>query len=96
MRRHGSRAEQVFRIVEETPQMAARVVSDLPFVYADLLLCARDEMVVHLSDLLRRRMPLLILAKIDEAELAHFAGLIAPALGWDADRIVREVEACRP
>jgi glycerol-3-phosphate dehydrogenase len=96
MRRHGSRVEQVFRIVEEAPQLAARVVSDLPFIYADLLLCARDEMVVHLSDLLRRRLPLLILAKIDEAELAHFAGLIAPALGWDADRIAREVEACRP
>ena len=49
-------------IVEETPQLAARIVPALPFIYADLLLCARDEMAVHLSDLLRRRMPLLILA----------------------------------
>jgi glycerol-3-phosphate dehydrogenase len=96
MRRHGARVDQVFRIVDDTQQMAARIVSELPFIYADLLLCARDEMVVHLPDLLRRRMPLLILAKISETDLAHFAELLAPALGWDADRMAREVEACHP
>jgi glycerol-3-phosphate dehydrogenase len=95
MRRHGARVDQVFRIVDDTPQMAARIVSELPFIYADLLLCARDEMVVHLPDLLRRRMPLLILAKITGSDLEHFAELLAPALGWDADRMAREVEACR-
>lgn len=94
MRRHGARIERVFNLVEETPQLAARIVSDLPFIYADLLLCARDEMVVHLRDLLRRRLPLLILAKVNETDLVHFAGLLAPALGWDADRVAREVEAC--
>ncbi|MBU1424108.1 MAG: glycerol-3-phosphate dehydrogenase/oxidase [Gammaproteobacteria bacterium] len=95
-RRHGVRIAQVFRIIEETPQLAVRIVSALPFIYADLLLSARDEMVVHLSDLLRRRMPLLILAKIDADELRHFAELLAPVLDWDADRIDREVEACLP
>ncbi len=96
MRRHGARVEQVFRIVDDTPQLAVRIVSELPFIYADLLLCARDEMVVHLPDLLRRRLPLLILAKLSETDLAHFAELLAPVLGWDADRMAREVEACRP
>jgi glycerol-3-phosphate dehydrogenase len=96
VRRHGTRVDQVFRIVEETPQLAARIVSDLPFVYADLLLCARDEMAVHLRDLLRRRLPLLILAKLTETDLGHFAELVAPALGWDAARMAQEVEACRP
>jgi glycerol-3-phosphate dehydrogenase len=96
MRRHGSRIERVFHIVEETPQLAARIVSGLPFIYADLMLCARDEMVVHLSDLLRRRMPLLVLEKLNEAQLHGFAELLAPLLGWDADRVKRETEACLP
>jgi glycerol-3-phosphate dehydrogenase len=95
MRRHGARIDRVFDIVNETPQLAVRIVSELPFIYADLLLCARDEMVVHLPDLLRRRMPLLILAKMKTADLLHFAELLAPALGWDTDRIIREAEACR-
>ncbi|MFH0934453.1 MAG: glycerol-3-phosphate dehydrogenase C-terminal domain-containing protein, partial [Pseudomonadota bacterium] len=95
LRRHGARADRVFRIVEETLQLAARILPDLPFIHADLVFCAGDEMVLHLVDLLRRRMPLLILAKLDEQDLRRLAELVAPQLGWDADRVAREVEACR-
>jgi glycerol-3-phosphate dehydrogenase len=94
MRRHGGHITRVFDIVAETPQMAARIVSDLPFIYGDLLLCAREEMVVHLSDLLRRRLPLLILAKPDATGLRHFAEVLAPVLGWDEQRVMQEVEDC--
>jgi glycerol-3-phosphate dehydrogenase len=93
-RRHGVRAEQVFALVEERPQLAARIVPELPFVHADLLLCARDEMVLHLPDLLRRRMPLLILAQLGAAEVRRLAELVAPELGWDAERVAQETEAC--
>jgi glycerol-3-phosphate dehydrogenase len=95
LRRHGARADQILLMVGETPQLAARIVPDLPFIHADLLFCARDEMVLHLSDLLRRRMPLLILAKLDAPDLRRLAELVAPQLGWDADRVAHEVEACR-
>lgn len=96
IRRHGDRIEQVFHIVEEIPRLAERIVQELPFIYADLLLCVRDEMVVHLSDLLRRRMPLLILAKLSSDEIRHLAEFVAPELGWDAIKIEQEAEACRP
>ena len=94
LRRHGVRIDRILDIVEETPQLAARIVSDLPFIYADLLLCARDEMVLHMPDLLRRRLPLLILAKMNSADLVHLAEVLAPVLGWDADRMTQEVEDC--
>ena len=96
LRRHGARVEQVLRIVKESPELAARIVPDLPFIHADLLLSARDEMVLHLSDLLRRRMPLLILAKLDVAEMRKLAELVAPVLGWDAQRVAQEVQASLP
>jgi glycerol-3-phosphate dehydrogenase len=95
LRRHGTRSAQVLHIVEENPQLADCIVPDLPFILADLLLCAREEMVLHLSDLLRRRMPLLILARLDAARLRQLAGLVADELGWDESRIAQEVEACR-
>ncbi|MDO8292966.1 MAG: glycerol-3-phosphate dehydrogenase/oxidase [Gallionella sp.] len=95
LRRHGRRAEQVFRLVEERSQLAERIVPDLPFILADLLFCARDEMAVHLDDLLRRRLPLLILARLGEGDLRRLAGLVAPVLGWDAAAIAYEIEACR-
>jgi glycerol-3-phosphate dehydrogenase len=96
MRRHGVRIQQVFSLIEKQPQLAARIVPDLPFTYADLLLCARDEMALHLPDLLRRRLPLLILARLSAAEVRRNAELVAPVLGWDAARVEQEIEACYP
>lgn len=94
MRRHGARVEKVLDIVEESQHLAARIVTDLPFIFADLMLCARDEMALHLNDLLRRRMPLMILTRLSAAEVLHLAELVAPAMGWDEASVVQEVEAC--
>lgn len=95
MRRHGVRAAQVLQVVEEQPQLARRIVAELPLIFADVLWCARDEMVVHLSDLLRRRMPLLILTRLSAAEIRSLAILVAATLQWDAVRIEQEIEVCR-
>ena len=93
LRRHGVRAELVLRLVEADSGLAARIVPEVPFIRADLLLCARDEMAVHLDDLLRRRMPLSILAQLTPVLVRELAELVAPELGWDALRTAREVEA---
>ncbi|MDO8414120.1 MAG: glycerol-3-phosphate dehydrogenase/oxidase [Gallionellaceae bacterium] len=94
MRRYGKRVEEVFSVLSTDPHLATRIVPTLPFILADLLCCARQEMVVHLSDLLRRRMPLLILAQLTATELRPLAGLVAPVLGWDEARINDEVFHC--
>ena len=92
IRRHGKRASEILRDVESDSSLAARIVPTLPFIYADLLFCAREEMVVHLDDLLRRRIPLLILAKLHDSELLQIAGKVSASLGWDAARLKQEVE----
>ncbi|HEY5995150.1 MAG TPA: glycerol-3-phosphate dehydrogenase/oxidase [Gallionellaceae bacterium] len=94
IRRHGRRVENLFPAIETNPALAGRIVPDLPFTHADLLLCARDEMVVHLDDLLRRRLPLLILSRLGEKELRQMAERVAPVLGWDQARIARETSNC--
>jgi glycerol-3-phosphate dehydrogenase len=94
MRRHGKRAGEILRSVEGDPRLAERIVPALPFIYADLLYCARNEMVIHLEDLLRRRMPLLILAKLSEDMLHRIAEAVASTLGWDEAAINREVASC--
>jgi glycerol-3-phosphate dehydrogenase len=94
LRRHGKRVEQIFNIVEGQPKLADRIVDDLPFIYGDLLLCANEEMVLHLPDLLRRRMPLLILARLGVAEVHHLAEFVAPVMGWNEGRIEQEMEVC--
>ncbi|MFZ5523856.1 MAG: glycerol-3-phosphate dehydrogenase/oxidase [Pseudomonadota bacterium] len=92
--RHGKRVEEVLRMVEHDAKLAERIMPDLPFIYADLLYAAGNEMAMHLPDLLRRRMPLLILSRPTEMELNHIAVTVAPVMGWDQARIDREVEIC--
>ena len=94
IRRHGKRVDEVFHFIEGDSRLAERVVPALPFIHADLLFCARGEMVIHLDDLLRRRMPLLILAKLDEGQLRSLAAAVAPEMDWDEAAINREIEAC--
>lgn len=91
LRRHGKRAEEVLRDVERDAALAKRIVPSLPFIYGDLLFCARQEMAVHLDDLLRRRMPLLILARLTASELERIAQVVAAVLGWGEARVKQEV-----
>lgn len=51
-------------------------------------------MVIHLKDLLRRRIPLLILAKMTLAELRNLAEMTARTLGWDDATLMNELEMC--
>lgn len=94
IRRHGKRVVEVLQDIENNPSLAERITPTVPFIHADLLFCARNEMVVHLDDLLRRRMPLLIFASLHEPDLHRLALLVSAALGWDKDRINREVSSC--
>ncbi|HMA12788.1 MAG TPA: glycerol-3-phosphate dehydrogenase C-terminal domain-containing protein, partial [Steroidobacteraceae bacterium] len=94
LRRHGTRTAAVFALVEGDASLAQRILPELPFIHADLLFCAQSEMVVRLEDLLRRRLPLLILARMDMATLRSLAGQVAAVLGWDEARQAREVELC--
>lgn len=91
IRRHGKRTEEILCDVENDVALASRVVPSLPLIYADLLFCAREEMVLHLDDLVRRRMPLLILARPDEGKVREIAIRVAERLGWDAAKVELEV-----
>jgi glycerol-3-phosphate dehydrogenase len=96
MRRHGSRVTQVLKEVEINPALAERISASVPFIYADLLFCARHEMAVHLEDLLRRRMPLFLLSKITPAELRRLADFVSSVQGWGEQAVTDEIAACSP
>jgi len=80
-RRHGKRVERVLDSIAGEPQLAERIVPALPLIYADLLHCARTEMAIHPDDLLRRRMPLLILAKLGEDTMRRISATVAASSG---------------
>ncbi|MFZ2311514.1 MAG: FAD-dependent oxidoreductase, partial [Methylobacter sp.] len=94
IRRHGKRVVDVFYLIAQDPQLSRRITSSLPFIVADLVFCAGNEMVIHLEDLLRRRIPVLILSKMTQAELRRLAEITANTLGWDAATLNNELETC--
>ncbi|HYE35222.1 glycerol-3-phosphate dehydrogenase/oxidase [Methylocaldum sp.] len=92
--RHGKRIDEIFSLIERDGALRARTLPDLPFVAADLFHCARGEMIVHLDDLLRRRLPLLLLHRFSLDEMEAIAADIAPILGWDKARQRLEIGRC--
>lgn len=94
IRRHAKRVPIIFQLIEQDASLAQRITPTLPLIFADLVFCAANEMVEHLEDLLRRRIPLLILAKMAQSELRYLAELAAKALGWDEVKLNNEFEMC--
>jgi glycerol-3-phosphate dehydrogenase len=94
LRRHGKRINIILKAVENNPELAHRITPSVPLIFADLLFCASDEMVVHLDDLLRRRMPLFILNKISIEVLRSVALRVSAEVGWDEARVEQEVARC--
>ena len=78
--RHGTRITRLIALLEENPQWARRIVDDLAFVEAEIVLAVREEMAISLDDVLRRRMPLTLLATLDDAALQRVELLIAQNL----------------
>jgi glycerol-3-phosphate dehydrogenase len=92
--RHGRRIDEIFRCIERDRALGEHLYPDLPFIVADLCHCARCEMVVHLDDLLRRRIPLVLLHQLSRDEMEAIAAKVAPILGWDKARQRLEIGKC--
>jgi glycerol-3-phosphate dehydrogenase len=89
--RFGTAADQVLDLIDKEPALAHRIAPDLPFCRAEVIHCARNEMAVHLEDLLRRRIPLTILSRPDPALARDMAELAAPELGWSTADLQTQV-----
>ena len=81
----------MLEIVRRRPDLASRMVPELPFVLAEAVHAARQEMAFCLEDILRRRIPVMILSRPDQELIARVAALAAPELGWTETRTETEI-----
>ena len=91
---YGSDALEVLVLVEERPALAARLVSDLPYIEAEVLWACRVEMAATVEDVLARRTHVAIEGRsrgLDAA--ARVAELMAEALGWSEAVQERQIAA---
>jgi glycerol-3-phosphate dehydrogenase len=91
--RYGTTIDTFYDTVAEAPALAGRIVPELPFCFGEAIHAVRREMARSLEDILRRRMPLLLLCKPTRETLGRVAGLVGPILGWSGQRRDDEVAA---
>lgn len=88
--RHGSRAREVLRLVRDDPRLGLVLCRDEAILAAEVVFCARHEIVRRLQDLRRRcRVAIGGCGGVDCARIA--AQLVGRELGWSADRIRAEL-----
>lgn len=91
-RRYGTAVEKIFDLIRRDPSLAERLSPRLPFSRAEAVQGASLEMVARLEDLLRRRIPLLLLEPPERTLVEESASLAATVLGWNAERCREEVD----
>jgi glycerol-3-phosphate dehydrogenase len=89
--RHGRRFDGLLARLRTDPTLSRRLVQHAPFCRAEVPMAVEEEMARTLIDVLRRRMPLLILGEMPRAAVEDAAALAAPLLGWDVQRCRLEV-----
>lgn len=85
--RYGSRAPEVL-----AREGTERIVDSLPYCWAELDHCAAVEGVRSLNDLLRRRLPLVLLHPVDRSLAELCAERAGKLLDWDPARQAQEVD----
>jgi len=90
--RYGSAMQPIHALIRDHVELAERLDPRLPFCKAEIIIAAKESMVVTLEDLLRRRIPMLILSPVDRNVLEEAVRLISPILDWDTERARREID----
>lgn len=88
--RHGALAEEVLRLCDEDARLRLVLCRDEGILAAEVVYCARHEMVRRLQDLRRRcRLAVGACGGLDCARVA--AQLVGSELGWDGDQVRAEL-----
>jgi glycerol-3-phosphate dehydrogenase len=94
--RYGHAAREVLAVAEERPDLAQRIVPDLPDVLAEAPFSVRHEQAATLDDVLLRRTRLGLLEArtlVDPNGPARVvAQAMAPELGWDEAEVDAQIE----
>jgi len=96
LHRYGSLLTEILDLVHEDPSLAKPLEGAPAYLRAEVAYAASHEGVLHLEDVMLHRTRLVYeqrdrgLAAIDE-----IAELVAPRLGWDAERTAKEIASYR-
>lgn len=91
LRSFGTRARDLFALAERRPELGAPLQEGSPVIGAEVVRAVRDEMALHLDDVVLRRTELSLASPLGDAAIERAAQLMAQELGWDAPRVDAEL-----
>jgi len=93
-RAYGTRADRVLDLVQRDPELGRPILEGRPQIRAEAAYAVTHELALHVEDVLYRRTRLGLETRDGTAEAAErVARVMAPRLGWDAERVAGEIEA---
>ena len=100
LRRYGTASADVLALADGRPELLEPVVAGLPYLGAEVVYAAREEMACTLDDILSRRTRAMIQRAQATMEAATaVAALIAPDMGWDDNEALEQAarfsDACQ-
>ena len=90
--RFGTNIEEIFSLIKEDAILAERIVPELNFCQAEIIYCLKHEMCHNIIDLLRRRIPLLILTPFDDQLIEKIFKLISQYKFWSTEKIKEQTD----
>ena len=93
IRLYGTRYKDVLTLVEQKPELGARISKNAPDIAAEAAYAVEREMAVRLTDFFVRRTGLVARDGSSETTVALAARIFAERLKWDAAQTEREVNA---
>ncbi len=92
----GSNAHAVLDLIEKDERLGKRLLSDLPYLLAEVVYACQAEMAMTLEDVLARRTRIILEDADRGAGIApEVAALMADELGWSSDYTRAQVEKYR-
>ncbi|MCG2797519.1 MAG: glycerol-3-phosphate dehydrogenase/oxidase [Cellulomonas sp.] len=96
LHRYGSLLTELVDLVEATPDLAKPLVNAPAYIGAEIVYAVSHEGALHVDDVMMHRTRL----NYEQADrgvsaLDEIAGLMAPVLGWDAERTAAEIATYR-
>jgi glycerol-3-phosphate dehydrogenase len=92
--RFGSRHQAILQLAGQEPELGQRIVADLPYLWAEVDHALNEEMVLTLSDMLVRRIPLIHAVRDQGLSVAPtVAARMARPLGWDQAQTAAQIDS---
>lgn len=89
---YGTNYIEILKYEEENPEWGEKISSVRPNLKAEIIHAVRKEMAQKLSDVVFRRTGLGTIGNPGRESLVCCAGLMAAELGWNKERVQREIE----